>query len=1470
MADWNLGRVFRVAAAYVVGVYTGNWALLASQISREAGSVKAQKQRRKAIAEYNDSLQNRLEMVDLQPDAPRTLVLGRVRYVEGVRRRWTSGTNDEKLTMIVSFAGHEIDAFESWYLDDMPVTLDGSGWVQEAPYNQTTRVQYNVDGGFLDISGAGSVVLPATPADPAAVHAVWTAGSGDLMTQGACSVSVVGATVTITSGEPYAAVWVTYTGDIETSHVRIRPYLGASGQNVGDAIDAEYPGKITSTDKFSGMACAVVDVIYNPDIFPQGRPNVTAVMRGAKCYDPRTTTTVWTDNPALHALCYATEESGWNLESSDYVMADVTAAANACDVSTVFPLSTGNVTMTRYRCGITISSAADHAEAMDAIMETMAGRHGWAGGKWRFRAGTLGSTATTITRDWLVNENSGGRPGKDPVITAVQAVPRTQRINRVTGSCIDPSQRYQLLPFPAVEDSTLVGLYGQRALEVEFQGVDHIAHAQHLCSMAIRQAQAGLRLEIVVDERGAKLELFDVVALTMARYGFSAKTFEVIGWTWQQAGAYKIQLAEITAALFTVDAALSGRDPAPDSDIRAPWDVEAIAGLAVDSDVTALQDGSIITRAQVTWTAATGENIRQGGSIEIQYTEAAADLPAGDWPSWIEQGNSAATVIPGLLSGRHYLFRVRAVQQLPLVRGPWSDSVLHEMAALPVYIQKSLDLQHDSFAFLFDPPLYDTTTSPDIVITAVLNNITGTPVFTLTAYAGGGVSLGSVTPTTTSTNVRTLTPAQFQTHSGTYYVRVLCEVTEGATTYTDEITIFRGDNGSNTLNLWLGNEMVNVPSDADGSNPVFTNATTQGVRVYEGTTDVTSLWTIARADTNVTSTINGGAGPVSGTGTVDVAVTAMSAAFGYVTITATRTDYPTQTAYFKVLKAYAGADGLVHRLTRDQVIVPVYPDGTVSSWGDAVTTFYVEQGALDISADWTFTYTSDGVVVSQYGAANNFFRVTDFSSAAAGDSDFSSVTLLMHFNGTDGDNSSLAFVDSSNTGVTFTRTGNARLEADQSKWGGTSLYLPDTNAGLYTANYAGIQFGTGDFTIEFWIWRAGSTGGDFLPISCRDSSGTNRWAIDIGASGNIAFLVDSTTYAISSTALATSAWAHVAFSRKSGTIRTFINGTQRGSATLSTDLNNTGSSLRIGDEPTLSGFTATYLEDLRITKGVGRYDADFTAPTAPYPDTGGAYGPDPTEGYVDITAARTGFVSVVKRFSVVKGISPNIVSAYVYPSSASVPATADGIVTSYAGAAAEVTVLVDGVDDTANWTFVTTPSTGVTISGDDTASIAVTAMTDAIESGYVDIVASKANYDDEVMRFVVFKAKNGIPSGIRAGANYGAINVTGEYIAIKFLRNGQTQVKRTSGGSYVDIGSWSGLIQTTIGDGYYLKVVNSGDAFTSGATVGSYLQLNTDREFIFESSTPGTYTMDLKVYIATSSGGADAVIGFGLLELEVP
>lgn len=223
-----------------------------------------------------------------------------------------------------------------------------------------------------------------------------------------------------------------------------------------------------------------------------------------------------------------------------------------------------------------------------------------------------------------------------------------------------------------------------------------------------------------------------------------------------------------------------------------------------------------------------------------------------------------------------------------------------------------LILKSTGFAFIFPSSAATSSDSPTIEFTAEIINIVGTVTFEATAYDAANAVIGTVGGVTltdiTATSCK-LTAANFNALGATTvrYVKVTASL--GA--LSDTMTIYRGDDGGDALNLVLDNEAHVVPTAADGESGNYSGAST-GVRVFEGITDVTALWTFAISATNATGTINGGAGPVGpGVGAVTVACSAISAGVdrGAIAITATRAGFPDQSKVFSLAKSKAGTPG---------------------------------------------------------------------------------------------------------------------------------------------------------------------------------------------------------------------------------------------------------------------------------------------------------------------------------------------------------------------------------------------------------------------------------------------------------------------------------------------------------------------------------------------------------------------------------
>lgn len=213
---------------------------------------------------------------------------------------------------------------------------------------------------------------------------------------------------------------------------------------------------------------------------------------------------------------------------------------------------------------------------------------------------------------------------------------------------------------------------------------------------------------------------------------------------------------------------------------------------------------------------------------------------------------------------------------------------------------------------------------------------------------------------------------------------------------------------------------------------------------------------------------------------------------------------------------------------------------------------------------------------------------------------YSFVVALLHFNDTP---PSSTFVDQK--GGTWTRSGSGATSATQSKFGGASLAVLNTADYISHASDAKFGYGTGDFTIEMWIYPSNVPASVRVVFDQRSPGAPSAARPAFYLFGTQLRYYVSGADRITGGVISASSWHHVAISRVSGQTRMYLNGAQVGS-TWTDGTNYTSSPAVVATQGDSLGGTLAftgYVDDLRITKGVGRYSgASFTVPSAQFPD----------------------------------------------------------------------------------------------------------------------------------------------------------------------------------------------------------------------------------------------------------------------------
>lgn len=226
------------------------------------------------------------------------------------------------------------------------------------------------------------------------------------------------------------------------------------------------------------------------------------------------------------------------------------------------------------------------------------------------------------------------------------------------------------------------------------------------------------------------------------------------------------------------------------------------------------------------------------------------------------------------------------------------------------------------------------------------------------------------------------------------------------------------------------------------------------------------------------------------------------------------------------------------------------------------------------------------------------------------DPDWDKVVLLLHGDGANGG----TIIDSSGSNHTITATGTPAINTSNAKFGTGALLFDGTAGYLSAGTSSDWQFGSGDFTIEFWhgyyTWNGVAFEEPLIALWSTSTGQSIAWLISVDINNRLTFYYtigatpNFTAKSTNSTNGIGTSYRHVAITRESTTLRIFFDGVVEYSGLISGTIDSA-----TGTELTIGGFNYTSdkpyngrLDDIRITKGKARYTAAFTPPTGPFPD----------------------------------------------------------------------------------------------------------------------------------------------------------------------------------------------------------------------------------------------------------------------------
>ena len=312
----------------------------------------------------------------------------------------------------------------------------------------------------------------------------------------------------------------------------------------GDLVSWELHNDRKTSDPFMGTHCPSwsPDMIgrgiswlrasfrFDPNKFPFGLPNVTLVKVGKKCYDPRISKEVYTNNAALVILDYLRTYLKCPDETINWE--SFKEAANICDEAVK---NADGTSERRY----TINGEFDMDEAPASIMAEMLKACGadlsYVAGKYGLLVGAYYGPATmTLSEDCVCGE--------------VKIYPEAsfdKRSNTITGRFTSPTKWYSETDFPSVFVPEWIEKDGERKIiDIDYRFVTSPYQAQRVSAIFLRRARAGRIIEVTCNMRGFKFKPGRYVTMDLPSIGIVGQEMRVLEWEFTKKGGVKVKLRQ--------------------------------------------------------------------------------------------------------------------------------------------------------------------------------------------------------------------------------------------------------------------------------------------------------------------------------------------------------------------------------------------------------------------------------------------------------------------------------------------------------------------------------------------------------------------------------------------------------------------------------------------------------------------------------------------------------------------------------------------------------------------------------------------------------------------------------------------------------------------------------------------------------------------------------------------------------------
>ena len=320
--------------------------------------------------------------------------------------------------------------------------------------------------------------------------------------------------------------------------VYIEFFDGSDSQAVSSTMSAAHG---SWADAMRNTAYFIIRLKYDRKRHMSQPNQITVVIDGMECYDPITTTTGWTDNPAICAYNYMTASGfrgGMGIPAAKIDTTSLSDFKDYCD-----DLS--------WTANLPLHEAKPDADHLQAILDGGRGRIIESGGVIKFRFFDLNYEAVSmnLTAEDIVVDRDGAEliEFSQPDIADR---PNTIRVKFLNGK----DYKYIVDDFVLADDDAIDDDGGdRREMEVGLHGLSEMDTAQKMANYHLERARYNRTLTGQFGRRCIALEPMDLVTLTFDPFGWDEKYFRVLQHSIKPDLTVDMSLQEEADALYNDD-----------------------------------------------------------------------------------------------------------------------------------------------------------------------------------------------------------------------------------------------------------------------------------------------------------------------------------------------------------------------------------------------------------------------------------------------------------------------------------------------------------------------------------------------------------------------------------------------------------------------------------------------------------------------------------------------------------------------------------------------------------------------------------------------------------------------------------------------------------------------------------------------------------------------------------------------------